>query len=263
MQKSPDVQTFADLLERITGFGDRTALVDASTNRNISFASLHTRAFELAEKLPADIPSGSRVILYGLNPLDWVPLFFAVILRGWTVVPLDTRISAEFFRSVEELTTPALIIIGDDTNIDSAYSTMRFSDLVNHIGRHDDLPTLDPDAPAEILFTSGTWSRPKGVTLSQRNILTNAQQVLSIYKHKREDTSLAVLPLSHAYQQTNGLILPLLTGSEIVFLTSISSEALTSALRKYQVRTMLVVPRVLSLIESSLLRKIKSRRIRE
>lgn len=262
MQKLPNVQSLAELLELNIGMGDRTALTDASTGRSVSFAELRAQAFDLARKLPHDISSGARVILYDLNPLDWVPLFFAITLRGWVVVPLDTRVSTEFFRSVEELTTPELIIVGDETQLESTYRTMRFSDLADRTGQRVNMVTPDPSAPAEILFTSGTWSRPKGVVLSQRNILTNAQQVLSVYQHTQEDVSLAVLPLSHAYQQTNGLFLPLLTGSEIVFLTSVSSEALTSAMRTYRVRTMLVVPRVLSLIESSLLRKVKARRIR-
>jgi long-chain acyl-CoA synthetase len=124
------------------------------------------------------------------------------------------------------------------------------------------IPMHPINEPAEILFTSGTWARPKGVVLSERNILANAQQILKVHQHSEDDTSLAVLPLSHAYQQTAGLIVPLVSGSHVVFLTQLSSDGLTRALQKHDVRTMLVVPRVLSLLESAILRKIGPHRIR-
>jgi long-chain acyl-CoA synthetase len=98
--------------------------------------------------------------------------------------------------------------------------------------------------------------------LSQYNILTNAQQVLRVYHHQPEDISLALLPLSHAYQQTVGLILPLIVGSPIVFLTKFASDALTDALKKYEIRTMLVVPRVLTHIQSGVLKKVRSHKAR-
>lgn len=262
--EQPLLETFADLLKQIALFKDRPALTDASDGATLSFSQLHSLIHDLLKKLPADIPTGARVLLYDLNPLDWVALFFASALRGWVAVPLDIRVSADFMRSVEELTAPALIITGDKSALTSNHRILKISALKKASYTYSNRENLaDPDAPVEILFTSGTWARPKGVVLSQRNILANVQQVLAVYHHKTEDISLAVLPLSHAYQQTVGLLLPLLVGSQTVFLTRLSSEALTTALRKYRVRTMLTVPRVLSLIESALLRKIGSHRTRK
>lgn len=262
--KQSPVETFSDLLQHIVQHGDRPALTDALDGTTLSFSQLRSRVFAFHEKLPSDIPTGARILLYDVNPLDWVVLFFACVLRGWIVVPLDTRVSSDFFRSVEDLTTPALIIVGDNSPITSTYRILEVSAIKNGAQTYTEkIAVSDPDAAAEILFTSGTWSRPKGVVLSQRNVLTNARQVLDMYPHNAEDISLAVLPLSHAYQQTVGLILPLMVGSQIVFLTQLSSEALTTALKTYNVRTMLAVPRVLSLIESALLRKMYSQTARK
>jgi long-chain acyl-CoA synthetase len=264
MSETTKYISFAGFLEHISLFKDRPALSDATSGKMLTFSDLYVLVLNIVRRLPADIPVGERVVLYGLEPLEWVPVFFAAALRGWIVVPLDTRISGDFFHSVEELTLPKLIIVGEGTEITSKSRVMRYREiLAGEIQlENNNFPEPDSDMPAEILFTSGTWARPKGVVLSQRNILSNSHQILQVYKHAKDDTSLAVLPLSHAYQQTAGLFLPLSVGSHIVFLTKLNSEALAAALQKNHVQTMLVVPRILSLLESGILRKIGSHRAR-
>jgi long-chain acyl-CoA synthetase len=98
--------------------------------------------------------------------------------------------------------------------------------------------------------------------LSQKNLLTNAYQILDIYHHKKEDTSLSILPMSHAYQQTAGLIIPLIVGSHVVFLEKPDSFKIIEAIKKYKIKTIPVVPKVLDLIKSSILRKIHNKNIR-
>ena len=150
--EQPYLVTFADLLKQIARYGDRPALTDASDGATLSFSQLHSLVLDLFGKLPTDIPVGSRVLLYGLNPLDWVALFFASALRGWIVVPLDTRVSTDFIRSVEELTTPALIITGDDSTLASNYMMLKISAIKNASHSHSkQLAVSDPDAPSSIL----------------------------------------------------------------------------------------------------------------
>ncbi len=259
-----ETKSFRELLSVCLKYGNKPALTDSHDGRSISYKEVAGLSHEFAQKLPSTLQPGSRVLLYDLDPLDWVPLFFSVILRGCIAVPLDTRVSKDFFDAVLKLTEPSLILCGDATELSSNSNVLRISGL-KELQRdlNSKLPETDIDSPAEIIFTSGTWSLPKGVVLSQRNIVTNAHQVLQMYSHTDEDTSLAVLPLSHAYQQTVGLVLPLIAGSQIVFLKELSSQALTNALHTYTVRTMLVVPRVLTLIESSILRKIRSHKKRK
>ena len=58
-------------------------------------------------------------------------------------------------------------------------------------------PEPDPQALATLVYTSGTTGRPKGVMLSHRNILWNAEAVLKAIPGYREDVYLSVLPLSY------------------------------------------------------------------
>lgn len=69
-----------------------------------------------------------------------------------------------------------------------------------------------PDDPAAILFTSGSEGTPKGVVLSNRNMLANAAQAEARIDFGRDDKVFNVLPLFHSFGLTVGLILPLVSG---------------------------------------------------
>ena len=83
----------------------------------------------------------------------------------------------------------------------------------------------DPCALATIVYTSGTTGRPKGVMLSHRNILSNAQAVLKLVPGYREDLYLSFLPLSHSFERTVGYYLPIMTGSTVAFARSVPQLA--------------------------------------
>jgi acyl-[acyl-carrier-protein]-phospholipid O-acyltransferase/long-chain-fatty-acid--[acyl-carrier-protein] ligase len=72
-----------------------------------------------------------------------------------------------------------------------------------------------PDDPAAILFTSGSEGTPKGVVLSNRNMLANAAQAEARIDFGRADKVFNVLPLFHSFGLTVGLVLPLVSGVSV------------------------------------------------
>jgi acyl-[acyl-carrier-protein]-phospholipid O-acyltransferase/long-chain-fatty-acid--[acyl-carrier-protein] ligase len=76
-------------------------------------------------------------------------------------------------------------------------------------------PNGGADAPAAILFTSGSEGRPKGVVLSHRNMLSNAAQARAVVDFGREDTVFNVLPMFHAFGLTIGTIVPIVFGVKV------------------------------------------------
>jgi len=70
----------------------------------------------------------------------------------------------------------------------------------------------DPDAPAVVLFTSGSEGAPKGVVLSHRNLLANCAQVASVIDFHGGDIVFNAMPMFHAFGLTGGTILPLVAG---------------------------------------------------
>jgi acyl-[acyl-carrier-protein]-phospholipid O-acyltransferase/long-chain-fatty-acid--[acyl-carrier-protein] ligase len=74
---------------------------------------------------------------------------------------------------------------------------------------------VEPDAPAVILFTSGSEGIPKGVVLSHANLLSNYAQVRCLIDFRTTDLMFSCLPLFHSFGLNGGLLMPLLGGSRI------------------------------------------------
>ncbi len=98
-------------------------------------------------------------------------------------------------------------------------------DLADHIGFIDKLwvlvaqylpaPTSDPEAPAVVLFTSGSEGKPKGVVLSHRALLANIAQIRAVIDLSPEDKFLNALPMFHSFGLTGGTLLPILSGASV------------------------------------------------
>ncbi len=78
-----------------------------------------------------------------------------------------------------------------------------------------------PENLASIIYTSGTTGRPKGVMLSHRNMLSNAQAAAGCIEFKYEDLFLSFLPLSHTFERTGGYYLPMVVGVTVAYARSI------------------------------------------
>ena len=78
----------------------------------------------------------------------------------------------------------------------------------------------DEGAPTTILYSSGTTGKPKGVVLSQRNLVSNALDVVEAFGEQPIDTRLCFLPLSHVFSRTCDLYTWLARGSRLALAQS-------------------------------------------
>ena len=70
----------------------------------------------------------------------------------------------------------------------------------------------NPDAPALVLFTSGSEGTPKGVVLSHANIIANRNQLISSIDFCPSDVVMNAMPMFHVFGYVVGTLMPLLTG---------------------------------------------------
>ena len=101
---------------------------------------------------------------------------------------------------------------------------------------------LRPDDLATILYTSGTTGNPKGVMLTQENLVSNAEATLQLSPHKPDDIVLTWLPFSHIYARTVDHYQSLVAG--VVLCLSESAESVAEDLSEIRPTHMSSVPRL-------------------
>ncbi|MFL0356461.1 acyl-CoA ligase (AMP-forming), exosortase A system-associated [Erythrobacter sp. GH1-10] len=99
----------------------------------------------------------------------------------------------------------------------------------------------DPDELVAILYTSGSTGKPKGVMLSHANLWLGAVSVAHYLKMKRDDVTLAVLPLAFDYGQ-NQLLSTWFAGGSVVPLDFLFPKDVVKACAKHAITTLAAVP---------------------
>src|SRR5579875_1312612 len=164
--------TLITLLEEYRKSGSERAVVSHRGLRR--YTASYSEIVTLAERFSAElvrrgIGPGERVILWGANSAEWIGAFYGCILRGALAVPLDAAGSVSFAERILRETTPRLIA-GDRELLQhlatSAIPNLAFADFSSALppaqGSTPD-PSIGPETPVQILFTSGTTAEPKGI----------------------------------------------------------------------------------------------------
>ncbi len=97
--------------------------------------------------------------------------------------------------------------------------------LPESAGEYQVVDDLDPYGLCSIVYTSGTTGHPKGVMLSNHNILSNTYEALQTTTINDDDVLLSFLPLSHMLERTGGYYLPLMAGITVAYARSIPQLA--------------------------------------
>jgi long-chain acyl-CoA synthetase len=219
----------------------------------LRYGELQRRVYQTAQYLSArEIGSGDRVMVVANNSPQWVQLFLGAQLVGAILVPTDSTASSATTLKFAKDTEPKLVFRNKHLHSElDAYPVEDLEDLAEQIDEHPATPPnvkLSGAQAGLIVFTSGTTADPKGVVLTQRNVLANAESALRLLHVGPDWRFLSVLPLSHMYELTGGLLAPLSNGASIFYVPSSSPSALLRALQEYHVTTILAIPQLLVLL---------------
>lgn len=104
------------------------------------------------------------------------------------------------------------------------------------------VPEVEEDDVALILYTSGTTGKPKGAMLTHKNLYSNARDV-GIYLHMNEDDRvITTLPMFHVFCLTVCLNAPLLSGATILIDPKFSPKEIFRLVKKYEATVFAGVP---------------------
>jgi carnitine-CoA ligase len=227
------------LAERAERFSDEEWLVveDADgQDRRLTFAEFLAATQHVAGGLAElGIGPGDKVALNLANCTEGVIAFFAVGQLGavtvWSNVAntagelayvlghSDARMlvtSPDYLEVAERAMAQApgvrQLVVARGAAPDGAVA---FTDLLEHDPMTAS-PAVDPGAPAQMVFTSGTTARPKGVVITHANCLWEGERLSRGFGLEHWDRVLTVTPLFHVHGQAIALLGPLTAGATAI-----------------------------------------------
>ncbi len=248
------INTLKDLAQNsIASFGDRTAF-SMLNGEEVSYKEFGERMAAVQDLLlNAGLNAGDKVALLSSNMPNWGICYFAVVSSGMTVVPILPDFSGAELDAIIEHSEAKALLVSDKLYTRISKETLA---TLNVVIRTKNLSVIsqtvkkvgafaDPKAEdiAAIIYTSGTTSKPKGVMLSHYNLVKQVDVCYSIFPMTKDEVCLSVLPLSHTYECSLGMIYPFSVGGQAVYLDRApTASVLMPALKTVRPTVMLIVP---------------------
>ncbi len=174
-------------------------------DRTYTFGEIDDYASRMALALAArGVTPGARVCFYLSNSAELIVLYLAVIRIGAIVVPMnilyrdrelrhiisDAEPLAVIAEAADASAIPEIAPVWDLATLGAEAATQRADTFV---------PAADEDAPALIVYTSGTTGAPKGAVLTHSMLAVNAATLVTCWQMSPADRLHLMLPLFHVH----------------------------------------------------------------
>ncbi len=241
---------------------DRIALIDGERRR--TYRELDEAASRLAQALIRQgLTPGDRVCVVQENRIEYVEMVIAIARSGGAVVPLLGALTErEHAFMVNHAEGRFVVALGDET-IPRASAAAKGSDaVVMALGAAEGVldlaalaaaepcqaPDIDrpPDSLAQILYTSGTTGRPKGVTHNYASVSAAMGAWATAFDVGSEDRVLGQLALSHFGGR--GMDACWVAGATLVILPAADPKVMLAAIAEHQITMILVIPTLLRML---------------
>ncbi len=244
----------AILKDNVVKYGNKTAISykKRGTFLSLTYEEFYERVLLLARGLgKAGLQKGDRVVIFSENRLGWAISDFGIQCAGGVTVPIyatntgkqaayiinhcgakivfaSTKGQYEKLLSIKDEIPEVELVISYDRFIGDrsfpVYTQYQLSEVSTPLTGEDQdqieqqIEEITQDDLITVIYTSGTTGVPKGVLLTQRNIMINAEHGLNqLGIPQTEQTTLSFLPLSHVLERTAGYYVTLLNGNHIAF----------------------------------------------
>ena len=227
---------------------------------DVTYAEVGRRIEKVQEILTcAGLHAGDKVALLSSNMPNWGVCYFAVTSAGMVAVPILPDFSGEELDMIIAHSEAKALLVSDRLftklskqtieRLNVVVRTKNLGVIAQRVKGEGSMAVPKPDDLAVIIYTSGTTSKPKGVMLTHAALCAQVGISSSIFPVLPDDVFLSVLPLSHTYECSIGMIYPFSMGARVVYLDRPpTASALMPALRAVRPSVMLIVPLIIEKI---------------
>ena len=227
---------------------------------DVTYAEVGRRIEKVQEILTcAGLHAGDKVALLSSNMPNWGVCYFAVTSAGMVAVPILPDFSGEELDMIIAHSEAKALLVSDRLftklskqtieRLNVVVRTKNLGVIAQRVKGEGSMAVPKPDDLAVIIYTSGTTSKPKGVMLTHAALCAQVGISSGIFPVLPDDVFLSVLPLSHTYECSIGMIYPFSMGARVVYLDRPpTASALMPALRAVRPSVMLIVPLIIEKI---------------
>jgi len=215
-------------------FGDAVAVVD--DEERITFADLASRVGTAAGAVAASgVAPGDRVAIWAPNAWEWIVAALGAVRAGASLVPINTRFKegeaayilgksgAKLVFTVSGFLDADYVgmLRGQDVDVETVIlrgdvpSGTTFWNAFLSGGREAPSSAPDPDAIGDVIFTSGTTGRPKGVVTTHAQTLRVFEVWSRTVGLREGDRYLVVNPFFHTFGYKAGILACLMRGATL------------------------------------------------
>lgn len=260
-----------DFPELIDAYKERKApyltYIDEEDNRtSLSYHEFCDHVFGVARFLQRHgLRHGDRIATISHNHWHTVVQYYAAWLLGLVVVPINLGEDDERIAYILENGDVELAFIRVDyrnrlSNLFEEHDVLKNIETVlceetldNYTLDNEEL-VLETESMAEsealVVFTSGTTGAPKGVVLSQRNLLEDARSIQQWHKIDEQTRMMCVLPIHHVNGTVVTLITPFFAGGSTVLNQRFRVSQFFPVIREEKIHIVSMVPTLLQYLNS-------------
>ncbi|MFA7201104.1 MAG: AMP-binding protein [Bacteroidales bacterium] len=253
-------QIYTDSIHK---YADNTAF-SLYNGETLTYADFDKKVEQVRQELlAAGIKKGDKAALLGTSMPNWNVCYFAAVTLGVVIVPILPDFSPNAIDAIIEHSESKVLFASDKLYAKVSKETREKLDVIIRLvnlktvggkALRADTPAVEREVPqpedlAAIIYTSGTTSSPKGVMLSHKALSTQLHMLDTLVRLRQDDVFLSVLPLSHTYECSLGMLFPFMWGASVVYLgLPPTPTSMLPALKDVRPTFMLTVPLIMEKI---------------
>ncbi len=260
LENNMAINTLYELVRHsVHAFANKVAY-DMYDGEKVTYAEVGARIAKVQEILvSAGLKAGDKVALLSSNMPNWGVSYFAVTTAGMVAVPILPDFSGDELDQIIAHSESKALLVSDrlftklsKQTVDSLNVVVRTKNLgviAQKVHETGGMGVPASDDLAVIIYTSGTTSKPKGVMLTHKALCAQVGISSSIFPVVPDDVFLSVLPLSHTYECSIGMIYPFSMGARVTYLDRPpTASVLMPVLKRVRPTVMLIVPLIIEKI---------------